>query len=201
MFVLDDELFELIQVARQRRRDAARQRPLRFFQLDQQSRQLVANGPLAQFRPVAHSRASLEFVKELIDFVNLSLESSQLRIVGVALLKELFSVFVQRLADGITLILAHGHKLGQIPALDHFDGGENHVLAHPHLFLEPKGLAAVVLAFETVGRFGGFWVRWRDQETHAGHLTFDPVAGDDLPFGFRRVVDQFTHLVLADTDL
>lgn len=182
VFVLNHQLLQLIEIARQRSCDSAGQGPLRLFQLDEEGRQLIADGSLAQFRPVAQSSSPFELIKQLVDFVDFALEASQLRIVGISLLQQLLGVLIESFADGIALILAHGHKLRQIPALDNFDGGEDHVLTHAHLLLQPKGFASVVLAFQTLGGFRGFGIRGRDQEAHAGHLTFDSIGRNDLPF-------------------
>lgn len=194
--MLDDELLELVEVAGQGGRDPGRHRPLGVLQLDEQPGQLVADGPLAELRPAARRRPALELVEQLVHLVDLPLQAPQLRVARVALLQQLLGVLVERLADGVPLLLAHGHELGQIPALDHFDRGEDHVLAHAHLLLEPQVLAALVVALEPLDGLRGLGIRRRDHDAHARHLALDAGRRDHLPFRLVRVAHELHHLVL-----
>jgi len=154
--MLNDELLELVLVTWKSRCNAAVEFPIAIFQTNKNGCKLITNGPLTQLWSVAKSSTALEFIEQLIHFGDFTLQAAQLWVIGVALLEQLLSVLIERLTNGIALILTHGHKLIEIPALDHFDRSEDHVLAHPHLLLKPKALTAVILPFESVGRFRCF---------------------------------------------
>ena len=83
----------------------------------------------------------------------------------------------------------------------YLDGGKDHILTHPHLLLEPKSFAAVVLAFQAVGSVNGFGVGRRNQEADAGHLHLDAGGRLNLPFVLLGVVDQLAGFVFADAGL
>lgn len=67
LLVLDDHVLELFEVARERRRDARRQRPFSVLERHQERRKLVVDGAGAHLAPgVSHGGASFKFVEELI---------------------------------------------------------------------------------------------------------------------------------------